>query len=577
MPCAKLNKNYPEKFYNFVDMDEALAVQQRVKKILSSDKIDSGAAAEELRNLKEQRHGYLILKRRSGVAFSDDDINFDGLYRWNRGERKFQHFQDLRKVVFLNTETKQFELAIIGVPGELMSESQLSHPTKLSKFYFQRYELIEFKFFDDKFCRSFDPCQNGAQCHDKPMGFSCSCNPESLQFGPLCDQPTPCADSPCKNNAACDNKFYANGTVGYECDCGTAPEGFFGPLCNDCDGGNGKGVEGVCIRFNACLDSIEHCIMCDNDNNPTICEACQGYRYVDSLTGRCAENRCICQNGVEGECPIHNKYNCESCDQGFVHRVLGENKRCDACSRNFEANSDQTDCVPCLVNFENQVPGGFCTVCPDHHVRTTDQDNCVACPEHSHRPNAAGGCELCPSSHPRRFSSDSACMAVNCPADQYANLATGWECQSCSQNWVPAGDQRSCVQCPKNFVSSGANCVGCSLHYMREVHQSNCFYCGDHYYRLAATESCSRCSEPTPVRNANDVYCQSVNCPAGQYASSNTNWVCQSCSNNQEVNDDGRSCLNCERNFYRTGSMTSCEICPDNHVRETSASFKRYF
>ena len=194
MPCARLNERFQQKFYNFDDLDDALANQQSVKKALAPRPLVDASSADEIENLKLYRHGYLVLKKRVAAAFADDEVDYEGLYRWNHGAKRFEHFLDLRKSLYLSTETKQFEVSIPGLAPERMSESQVSEPTKLSKFYFERYELVELEFFDDEFCPAFEPCQNGAQCHSKRMGFTCSCNPDSLQFGPLCDQPTPCAD-----------------------------------------------------------------------------------------------------------------------------------------------------------------------------------------------------------------------------------------------------------------------------------------------------------------------------------------------------------------------------------------------
>jgi len=569
MPCQRLNSRYREKYYNFDDMNEALAIQQRLKTNLNTaSETTNAAASDEIENLKLLRHGYLILKKRVNAVFSDNDMDLEGLYRWNHGARRFEHFLDLRKALYLSTENKQFELGMTGIGTPERMDPDNSEQTRLSKFYFQRYELVEFDFFDEKFCSSMLPCQNGGQCHDKPLGFSCACDPVSLQSGALCNQPTPCAEYPCKNNAACKNIFFTNGTASFECDCSTAPEDFSGPLCNDCPGG--RGVEGDCIRFNSCLDSVEYCAFCNNEVDPRECLSCQGFRYVDSLSGNCAENQCVCNNGQEGECPIHNRSNCETCDEGYIHVISGEDKRCDSCGRNFEANAEQTECGPCLQNFASEAAGGTCQICSDNHVRPYGQEYCEPCPEHSHRPTPSGGCAMCPESHPRRFAEEAECQEVSCPVGQYANSATAWECQSCPQNFEPASDQRSCVACQFNYVSNGetsGTCQLCGVNYSRELDQENCVYCGDNFFRNFEGASCAPCTEPTPARSTFQTDCQSVNCPDGQFANSDTNWSCQQCSVNQESEADQRSCRNCEVNYYRSGTMTSCEICPDNHVR----------
>merc|ERR1719454_2206834 len=126
--------------------------------------------------------------------------------------------------------------------------------TEFKADYFENHEIVDI-FFKQSWCASFGPCGDPlqAQCHDKKFGFSCSCSPHSQLFGPLCDQQTPCAEAPCQNNGACKNVFFPNGTTTFECDCSTSPGEFSGPTCNDCASGQGKGVNGVCVRYNECL------------------------------------------------------------------------------------------------------------------------------------------------------------------------------------------------------------------------------------------------------------------------------------------------------------------------------------
>jgi len=509
MPCIKLNDDYRFKMYNFKHNNEALAVQRKFRKKYAPSRIEE--IKQDIENLKRLRHGYGVFMRRS-ATFSDHDHDFSGLYRWNADTKMFQHFLDDRKVFRLNNETKLFEITILGGhPWEPLSEHAKSTPTKLSKYYFERYEIVELQMFDSSFCEAFDPCQNGGQCHNKPMGFTCSCNPLGLHFGPLCDSPTPCKLGKCKNHAECLDIFHTNGTVSFSCDCSNSPEGFSGLTCNECNGGQGRGIDGVCVSQNACFDIVKGCTSCDNENDPRVCKSCQDYHYFDATAGKCKENQCICINGVIDDiCRIHNRFNCKSCDRGYVHRMIGDNRQCDACENNYEPNDRQTQCIPCLANYENLVVGGLCQLCPDHHVRAVDEDACRICANHTHRPIVGGTCELCPDSTPRRLPEDPNCLEVNCQLGHYANVTTNWLCQDCGLNNESSEDRRSCLHCPS--------------HYFRQLHHDSCQPCPPHWHRTTSEGVCEICPYHNPIRFSDETACRAIDCPLYQYANLATGW-----------------------------------------------------
>ena len=142
----------------------------------------------------------------------------------------------------------------------------------------------------------------------------------------------------------------------------------------------GVGVDGQCVRYNSCLDNIEHCDSCDNAYNPNKCKICKGHRYIDTLTDTCKENVCACHNGQLGDCAIHNRFDCTSCDYGYAMKISGENKMCESCGLNEEPNDARTYCIPCSKNYEKAAGStGYCTKCPFHTVRNGEQSCMLGC------------------------------------------------------------------------------------------------------------------------------------------------------------------------------------------------------
>ena len=171
----------------------------------------------------------------------------------------------------------------------------------------------------------------------------------------------------------------------------------------------------------------------------------------DLASNECKENVCICDNGNLGDCPIHNRYDCASCDYGFVRTITGENIKCERCGFNQEPNPLQTDCVPCSKNHVKPAhQDGFCDICPAHHTREIDQDECTICVDHSTRHNLFSSCAECPSDNPRRRLSDPECTRTDCPADKYNNLYTDYYCEKCPYTKVPNSAQTDCM-CPEGY------------------------------------------------------------------------------------------------------------------------------
>jgi len=363
--------------------------------------------------------------------------------------KTFIHWLNPDMTIKINTVTKEFEVKYHDT-AEIKMNKIHKDKTQLSKYYFEKYELVDI-LTGTNFCDLLSPC-NGGQCHRKTLGFTCRCNPASERFGPLCDIPTPCTYKPCKNFGTCTNILHENGTGRAECDCSTAVIGFSGTYCNHCEGG--IGVEGECIRYNSCLDIVDHCIECDNQNNPSFCKTCAVGKHVDLFSNQCVGNECVCDNGIAGDCLVHNGLNCESCFEGFILKAGGYNevsRWCEACPLNQEPDYSNSYCRPCEENyFTSQNEPGFCEECPVNTVRAVDDNSCTPCPEHYYRTTGLLQCEPCPEETPVRRDNaefkDDKCTVVDCEDYHYFNSLTG-TCKPCDVNKQPNPDKTNCIDC----------------------------------------------------------------------------------------------------------------------------------
>ena len=231
------------------------------------------------------------------------------------------------------------------------------------------------------------------------------------------------------------------------------------------------------MRYNLCLETVEHCDACDNLYNPSRCAACKENRYPDPTTNSCKSNVCNCSHGRLGECLIHNRHDCASCYRGYVLTVVGENRMCEACGLNEEPNASRSGCIPCSKNFQKAAgQSGYCDNCPDNTVRN-GEDSCIPCDEHHFRTDIYGDCEPCPTNAPRRFENEDRCTMPSCPEGQYSNSETDYACRNCGYNQEPNASQTGCIACQRGFSSQpGETCslrINCAAKLVRQAISGN--------------------------------------------------------------------------------------------------------
>ena len=268
-----------------------------------------------IQDLRDKGSTFFVIQRVGTVVFTSQDINYEGIYVLDPNKHEFANQRNPDMKMKISQDSSSFEITLANLASKVVMNKNAKIQTILEPNYFENYKIIDFNMVTN-WCQTFSPCGTVNQCIQNKFGFKCRCNPSEQKFGPLCVTPTPCSHGPCKNNGHCENIFHSNGSASFQCDCATSPPGFHGYNCNLCNGG--IGVEGECVRYNSCLGTVANCATCENSINPNICATCFGHRYYDSASNLCKDNVCICENGILGDCPIHNRYDCKSCDYGFV-------------------------------------------------------------------------------------------------------------------------------------------------------------------------------------------------------------------------------------------------------------------
>ena len=200
-------------------------------------------------------------------------------------------------------------------------------------------------------------CQNGGNCSDSDVGFSCTC-PTGFT-GPYCESelvPDPCADSPCGNNGTC---VRTRGGRTAKCLCF---EGYVGATCGE--------LRDYC-RESGMLCEHGHC---RNESTSPACVCDPGY------TGRrcrLRENFCIpnpCQNNAT--CVSHHNNQTFSCQclSGFVGERC-EMRAADPCHSQPCANGGTCQSLN-STGLRCMCPAGY----QGDRCMETVNDNCAGSP-----------------------------------------------------------------------------------------------------------------------------------------------------------------------------------------------------
>ncbi|XP_052772238.1 uncharacterized protein LOC128211461 isoform X1 [Mya arenaria] len=378
-------------------------------------------------------------------------------------------------------------------------------------------------------CNDINECQQETdacthQCSNKDGGYVCSCDTGSqlLSDGFTCRE---CSDwrygqncaSPCLCNE--DNTQSCNGING-ECSC---KAGWMGTTCaenvNECsvDGSNN------CPDNSSCVDtpgSFE-CV-CNTGylmNGYWKCQECQQGYYGQHCVNTCACNalRTKSCNHVTGTC---------ACDEGWTGKICDEDvdecgdQSLNTCTKFSEcSNTFGRYLCNCNKGYKTQPNSNDCSECLDFTFGWSCNETCACQQEHS-----------------------STCDNVN----GSCSCLQGWKGEICSE------DVDECSEKPKVCsVKDNSHCENVDGSYLCSCdagYNANDDICED--VKECLTEELNDCDERAVCVETDGNY--TCLCPVGMH-----------------LQDDGRSCIDCDENFYGLNCSKLCK-CEHGYCNKTS-------
>ena len=329
--------------------------------------------------------------------------------------------------------------------------------------------------------------------------------------------------------------------------------------------------DGKCLK--PCLNKIDHCIDCD-DNDFSKCSECESNYMVSN--GECVlkcdincktcdgPNQCsecysnykpkdgICIYCNKNKClSCSNENYCESCSNGY-HPENGECVEdeivydCDV--DNCLSCSDNNYCKTCKTNYHTSY--GKCE--PDCNI-----DNCGSCSSPNYcsdcsygfHTNGKGGCDI-------------TCDDPNC---EYCT--SRYYCEKCKDPYITSlgectspDPQQSSGNNPQPTNNCGENCIECS-------DAGLCNRCADGYYTkydYNNYKDCHKCSDEVSHCNncgaygENDAYLDCFDCEEGYLP-----------VDKEDNGMLGKYCKKCDidncKQYYSNGKYIYCEKCKDGY------------
>ncbi|CAF0916506.1 unnamed protein product, partial [Brachionus calyciflorus] len=397
-----------------------------------------------------------------------------------------------------------------------------------------------------------------SNCDMSQIPFKCSCDPESMTEGGMCEK---CR--PLYNNVKYETRYTNPLSVCEKCNCNSRSEvcqydsNLNKGLCQNCaNNSTGSNCE-RCLPnyfFNQTSNQCEKCVC--NSNGVVSSQEKIISNYCDQTTGRC-----ICKQNVEGE-------KCDKCKQGFYDFSNSNIQGCRRC----ECNTDATILVSGTNLTLCDEITGQCK-CISQYVSGIKCDRCV-----ESMYDLENGCTKQCSCDPLgsvaascdQFTGQCICKSRvrglkcnQCDVSYYNLTSTGCS-NKCECNIVGTYNPNLCDSISGNCLCrpgyAGKNCDRCMSGYWRS--NSQCIKCQCNLNGIL--DPSNICEEATGKCICNELSegfsCDT--CKPGFYGLSNTNETCKRC----ECDPIGTSKNSLRNGNYVCDSKTSQCVCNKNRI-----------
>ncbi|EAR91974.2 transmembrane protein, putative (macronuclear) [Tetrahymena thermophila SB210] len=274
------------------------------------------------------------------------------------------------------------------------------------------------------------------------------------------------------------------------------------------------------------------------------------------LASKCTEGckNCIGKFCVAGQCKQGYYYNnnilniqCLNCDQSCLECNGAGNSKCTSCRDNFQLQNGQ--CISCKINNGEFYDSSKkkCQPCSPNCLACSDQNTCTQCANNFQLTGKI--CSQACDKIDQFQDKTSQCKQCHPSCQTCVNAAT--ICTSCHTNFYLNTLSQTCQsQCDQpGFFIQQNNCIPCD---------SSCLTC------TGTSTNCTSC-QPDLFLNVLQSTC-SPKCPENGFYISGQSCMpcdpsCATCSGPLQT-----QCNSCQSNFFLSGDDKICKACPNSSI-----------